>query len=469
MDTVKNRNAAIGSRVAAVDRFWAQESGLGEAGRERLKSVAWSNGYPAPVRVRALELLAAQPGDAARADLRTMTRLMLPTETDLVVVEHLGQLAVANGWTDHAGPLARSWSRPLAAVSDERRPERAALLALFPGQSVEQTLFALFSTPATGEGRQLEWAQKARLAAWEVLARLDPRGVRRGELLASLPAQPGDALVTNLRAAASDLRAVPITDAQLTWVNQARRFDDPVRGEANRVWWTAATRVIAGLPADKQAGLALRHAEPIRWASEHRPEWLAQDRAALLARATANMKGRERATRASQGGSDYGTSLNDQADKLSWADLLTLLVIDEAVRAEGQADALWAQAEKDRADRSTEYGGLISWVNEAGSTGGWRATLYPPRPTQRLGDDRFVASDEMLADGATALTHYHFHAQRVNNADYAGPGPGDLIFANEQGRACVVFTPIRRGVLAVSYYQPGSVVVDLGTIAAGVK
>jgi hypothetical protein len=50
----------------------------------------------------------------------------------------------------------------------------------------------------------------------------------------------------------------------------------------------------------------------------------------------------------------------------------------------------------------------------------------------------------------------------VSNAEFAGPGPGDADYAIEQGRACVVFTSIRAGVLDADYYQPGGVVIDLG-------
>lgn len=468
------------TRVAAVDQFWAQQQGLGEAGREALKSLAWSNKNPGPVRVRALEILADQPGDAEQADFRSLTRLMLPNEIDFTVVRFIAGRAGRGGWREHAGPLARAWSRSLPSVPDAQRPERAALLALYPDASVEQTLMTIFATPATGEGRQLEWAEKARLAAWEVLARLDPRGAQRNSLLASTTATPGDPLMDNLRAASTDLRAVPITAAQLKWVNTLRDFDDPQRGAANRQWWGQASAALASLAPDQQSTIALRHAEPVRWCSVHRPEWLREDREALLDRLRRAMKGQERAARYGSSGSGFGTGLDDVAPKLSWADLLTIAVFNEALRpssteggqpaaAPGIADVLWAQAEQDRADTSTEFGGLLAWTEAAAggsSVGRWKATLYPPRATQRFGDERFVASDDMLADGGRALAHYHFHAQRLDNADYAGPGPGDELYATEQGRACLVFTPLRRGTLAVSYYQPGSVVVELGTLTA---
>ena len=65
---------------------------------------------------------------------------------------------------------------------------------------------------------------------------------------------------------------------------------------------------------------------------------------------------------------------------------------------------------------------------------------------------------------ATALAHYHFHVQRVDNAEFAGPGPGDMDYATDQGRACVVFTSVRAGVLNANYYHAG-VSVNLGEVA----
>lgn len=97
------------------------------------------------------------------------------------------------------------------------------------------------------------------------------------------------------------------------------------------------------------------------------------------------------------------------------------------------------------------------------------AVLYAPRPGQRMGDERFVASDDMLAASDCAIAHYHFHAQRVRNKEYAGPSGGDLQYAARYGRSCLVLTSVGEGVLGVDYYQPNGVVIDLGEIRAGTR
>jgi hypothetical protein len=146
---------------------------------------------------------------------------------------------------------------------------------------------------------------------------------------------------------------------------------------------------------------------------------------------------------------------------MNWADLLSLLVLDRAVHTSGMADKLWGQAQEDKGDTTTEYGGFI------GSDGaGFKANLYPPRPTQRFSDTRFVASDDLLTSGATGLAVYHFHAQNMNNTEAAGPSGGDIEYSRDSGRLCVVFTPVGPNTFDVDAYFGNGVRCDLGTITA---
>ena len=87
-----------------------------------------------------------------------------------------------------------------------------------------------------------------------------------------------------------------------------------------------------------------------------------------------------------------------------------------------------------------------------------------PRPTQRFNDTRFVASDELLTNGATGLVVYHFHAQKFSNAEFAGPSEGDIDYARDSGRLCAVFTPVRKGVFDVDVYFGSRVRCDIGAI-----
>ncbi|MBZ0172669.1 MAG: hypothetical protein K8E66_09845, partial [Phycisphaerales bacterium] len=150
---------------------------------------------------------------------------------------------------------------------------------------------------------------------------------------------------------------------------------------------------------------------------------------------------------------------------MSWGDLLGAAVIDDAVRAPGVAGALLQQAVLDRDDRKTEYGGVLEAVSAAdGRVGGYRVVLFPPRPRDRVHDERFVASRDMLDYSDRALAHYHLQVQRDKNYKYAGPSGGDFRYARLSGRNCVVFTSVGKDRLGVDYYQPDGVVIDLGEI-----
>ncbi|MFT3685424.1 MAG: hypothetical protein QM783_10935 [Phycisphaerales bacterium] len=251
-----------------------------------------------------------------------------------------------------------------------------------------------------------------------------------------------------------ELGCVPLTASELEWLRILKR-------PANADWWKQATSAIAGLSEDKKQGLSMRHAEPIRWAAANEPSWLAMDRGQLAATLADALKGRRMILRSESGG-DAGQKterLADNVERMNWADLVSLMVLDRAVHAPGIAEKFWAQAQEDKGDTTTEYGGFIG---PDGSL--FKANLYPPRPTQRFSDTRFVASDDLLTSGATGLAVYHFHAQNMTNTEAAGPSGGDMEYARDSGRLCVVLTPIGPNTFDVDAYFGSWVRCDLGTI-----
>jgi hypothetical protein len=118
---------------------------------------------------------------------------------------------------------------------------------------------------------------------------------------------------------------------------------------------------------------------------------------------------------------------------------------------------IFSQAEADRTDDTTEYGGVIDLTAI-----GPQAVQY--EPMARINRWKYVPSQTMIQHLYMALAHYHFHAQAYRNGAHAGPGQGDLRMANNLRPNCVVFTFIARDKLNVDYYQSGDVVIDLGTI-----
>jgi hypothetical protein len=117
-------------------------------------------------------------------------------------------------------------------------------------------------------------------------------------------------------------------------------------------------------------------------------------------------------------------------------------------------------ADSDRADKSTEYGGVIGFDT------GVRFSLmeFPPRPGQRIADNRFIASIDMFDASDDALFHFHMHVQRYRNATYAGASAGDIDYAKHHGRSCLLFSFTDRQTLNVDYYQGNGATLDLGEI-----
>lgn len=470
-----NPEEFVSDRLEAVDAIWKRRLTVSRTdAREGMKNIVWSPRYAQPVRERAVWWLLNDAEDKDNLDTRTSLSLRLPQESSPDMIAYICGLAGDRTWPEFAAPAVRSWARRLQGLSDTERAERK-LLEKLSGKSAEAAVFDMFAaTPGVTSGSQaklspqaLERAEKARRAAWEVLTRLDPDGQKRTALLATLtPAAAADPLVSDIRACATDLLCVPLTDSQLQWLTALRDFADKTDGTARRQWWTEAAAAVARLSPQQRTGLRLRHIEPLRWSVTNRPQWASADRETLLKQIADRIKPRTIYTRT--GSSPTAVLTNDDtlsanANSLTWGDCLSILVIDDALATEGVGKELWAQAERDMKDTSTEYGGLIE-VAAPGESKPFRVTLFPPRPTQRGGDNRFVASDDMLRAGTWALAHYHFHAQRISNAEYAGPGPGDEEFATEHGKNCLVFTPVRDGDLNVDFFISGGTKLDLGTL-----
>ncbi len=470
--------AGDNKRLNAVDQAWAEvEAGTGDraATREALKKLVWTIGKPSDrVRVRAIEKLLADETAEGAADNVNLFRLRLPTETGWPVIELLANQAAIHkeddAWKVLTAPFVRSYARSVPTPPDEDRPEKDALLALHPGKDVVEIAFGVFVDPEANGAGDGEFAEKARQGAWDLMGRLDPDGSRRGEILAANPEWENNPAVSELVAVRNAFGVVPVAGSELELAGRMLKRD----GEVEARWWGEVTGAIAGLSEDQRRGLALRHIEPVRWAAKNRAAWVGMDRAGLLAELGTKLKGRK-GWRATAGDSEWrkkGESLKDWEGQLAWGDVLTILVIDEAMREPVIVSELFAQALKDRADESTEYGGLL-WAaeNECAKVpssraehGAFRVTLFEPRPTQRANDRTFIAPEAMFAADARAMAHYHFHVQIAANGEYASPGRGDFEFATSHGRSCLVLTSVRQGVMNVDYYQRGEVVIDLGEV-----
>ncbi|MDX2147804.1 MAG: hypothetical protein SFZ23_09810 [Planctomycetota bacterium] len=492
---MRNPNAGVNRRVAAVDSAWAAAppGAPGHGGtREAMKSLAWSEQTPAPLRLKIVQKLLEDESEEGRRDTREMARLMIPSVRSAAVVALLADAAGERGWEECIPALVRSYARVVESIPDAQRAERRALEKLARGKPVEEIAFEMFLNPPEQEKLQnVDLTERLRLSAWDLLARLDSSGDRRLALLdaltnpSSVPAN--DPLLADIQASARDLRAIPLTGEEIRWLRSKRGdlaqggtlADESTldaRAAADRQRWREARDAIAALPRDRTGPLSLRHVEVVRWASRARPEWTGATRDELLAKVRERLEDRPVNPRSAGQGTFSGRAeetLRDWEASLRWGDLLTLLCVLDAMEDPDVQAAVFRHAELDRKDTTTEYGGVLAASDpprESGSGGPvqgpgvFRITLYPPRPGQRLGDRQFVASDDMLAASDWAIAHYHLHVQKPRNNAYAGPSDGDLDYAQRSRRACLVFTSLNDETLGVDYYQAGDVVIDLGEI-----
>lgn len=138
------------------------------------------------------------------------------------------------------------------------------------------------------------------------------------------------------------------------------------------------------------------------------------------------------------------------------ADLAVCRLLHAAMQAE--AAALFAHADRDLRDTTSELGGLFVWGDDG------RPRYEPVAPLTRGRDTLYLPPERLFERLRDGLAHVHFHVQKHDNGHYAGPGRGDLQFA-ERNRVCaVVFTFVDPDTLNADAFFPGPVVVDLGCI-----
>ena len=439
--------------------------------RTELAPQIWSDVADGKVKAAIVREMLAEKGERSVGEIREELRLNLPHQTSREVVVEVCKAAAERGWKDYTSAIVRAWGRDIPGLSESERVERATLATLWPERTVEATVFDVFLNPPadTEATRRLKLEETYRISAWAVLSREDPSGTKRVGMLrefAGGASGAGKPFVAEILACADELGVVPLTGEELRW---ARRLRDP-KSEVNKKWWVEVLGRTSGLSAEQKAGLALRHLEAVRLAGSWRPEWLTMTRGALLDELRGRLAGRE--VREASDNRPSGVRVRETLEaweaRLVWADVLSVLMLDEAVASESVRRDMFTYVEFDRRDETTEYGGTVdaSPTDLPGQRAVMRAVLYQPRPGQRVSDTTFIASDDMISASDRSLAHFHYHAAERNNAAYAGPSLEDMEYASRFGRSCLVVTSLGSDELAVDYYQPGGIVIDLGLIAA---
>lgn len=400
---------------------------------------------PIEARKAAFERLLEHDRDALGRQLE----LRLPREeSDLWREWVCGRIAEL-AWMEMTPTLIRAWAvpRPAWMIVDAPRPERQALERLYGEDRLPAVLLRelVESDPVV--------QANLRMRCWELLLSLD-REVTLRELLADESIGGDDPLLRDLREVSVELGVLPRTREEILW---ARAICTPPL-EAHRRRVAAA---VESLPASRRQSLRMRDLAIVAAAAAHRPELLAADEealhAALAARLETRDAGRHVADFEGYGGGP-SEALGRRRRELLWSDLVAMHLALEAVEVPQVQQHLFEIADRDRLDRTTEFGGAIA----LDATGRFEVLEFPPR--SRVGDDRFVGPPELFEALRTGLFHFHMHAQQHENRRYAGPHVGDFAFADASGANCLVFTFIDSRTLNLDWYRDGRMVVDLGTI-----
>lgn len=339
--------------------------------------------------------------------------------------------------------LVRSWAMPSVTVSDAVRPERRAIEWILR-QSARRTLNEIVFD------HELPYDTQAEVAAWSVLSRIEPdRRLRK--VLEDAPEFGASFLVSMLKGIAGSVDVLPadhVEVGQLLFLSVT--YDD-----AQIAVWSRyrASQVGKGAPR-----IALRHLPAVAHRDKARDAWSWEQ---WLGHVKTRLEGRKYVSRGEGAGEDAVVSIRpdrlvDHAELLGVADLVVIDHLLDAIKHPLVVRDLFEQAEADRRDTTTEYGGALVW-SERG-----KLDYRPFDPLLRRHDQAYVASTPCMHAVYAGLAHVHFHAQRYDNATWAGPGKGDLDFANAQHVNCVVLTYIDQYTLNIDAYFPGGVVIDLG-------
>ena len=427
-----SRRLATLERLGPIDT-WPDPS----AGRATLERIVLSDRQPDRLRQHAIDRLIGHDPAAFRT---LLDRRFLEIDRWPVIL-HIFDLARQQKWDDFTPMIVRSYARPSARYGDADRPERAVLLDLYSGRNVEDLLLEMFA----GLG-SATFDIDSRVAAWTVLNRLVPPSDVRARLASVPPVTP---LVVDLQAAAAVVDVVPADREAVRWLMT-------LRGAEDGQWWMDVAGVVAGLTPPQRRGLELRHLPVLAEASA---DALRVSRTALVRQIRARLGRSQHAVRREYGAVPGPTSeaFADHEADLVWGDLLVIRYLLQAMGDRRVVTKWFVQADADLLDTRSEHGGVLQFRRDQ-----FIAVPFPP--AYRVHDRKFYSSESLIQAMYHGLAHYHFHVQQHRNAEFAGPGGGDLQFADRLRPSALVLTFIDRDTLNVDYYQPNGVAVDLGMI-----
>ncbi len=417
----------------------------------------------APAYLKALRRMIVQPGFSLElrneawdrlvvndmAGLKSALELNLPRmmiyEWRREICKRVGGL----GWKDLTPTLVRAWAVIIPAYGADlwERPEYLSLVTLWGKDRVPQVLYELLLKADPIKEANL------RSRCWELLLATGERP-RILALLADTQSASTDSFILDMRRSATDLGIIPRNREEILWMRALRM-------PQKRAFWDATRAAAQKLSPEIRETLEPRDLAIIVAAEAWKPELLSATRDQLFAQVSLALSP-EKIRRYGASFEGYGTQLPETPRahdaQLRWGDCAAILIALDALENPAIRAHLFDIADRDQADRLTEYGGLLRLDSNG------RYELVECAPQSRGSDVRFEASQEMFDAGYDALFHFHNHAQTFDNQRYAGPHFGDFGYADATGVNGLVFTFIDRSTMNADYYRRGQVVIDLGTV-----
>ena len=341
--------------------------------------------------------------------------------------------------------LVRSWAMPSTTVSDETRPEPRAIEAITRAKAdvlLKEILFDKHDSYPTA----------TQIAAWTVLFRLLPQDELRG-----LVVQQGDEDASVLMSMLKQCEpAVDVLPADREAIGRLMRlttaFDKPQ--------WSVSARWRSDHAGDGPATLALRHLPALLHMDDQAARWT---RTRWLDHLKKRLADRRHVSRG-DGADEFAVvskrpdRFGDHVDRLGMADMVVLDHLLDAMDNPAIRRSLFEHADADRVDRRSEYGGVLGWAEQGGLA--YRSF----DPLFRRHDEAYLASTRCMQALYVGLAHVHFHAQKYDNALWAGPGKGDLGFAKAHYANAVVLTFVDQNTMNVDAYWADGVIIDLGCV-----
>lgn len=448
-ESVENPAAVLSVGGQSRERYFdaleaARQRGVDEETKAALRRMIAADGFAIDARERAFDLLYETDPKAVVAALENS----LPRMGDVSWRRRVSELVGERKMQELVPTLIRAWANPVPGLAgDEVRPERAALGMIVGEDQVSATLLRTMKEASPTTQANL------RARCWELLMKSGDEARLRA-LLADPGSTQGDAMLTDLARVANELGVLPTTREEILW---ARKLCEPSRA----AFFADAKAALAQMPAARREQLELR-AIPVAVACmKRRPSLLAATEPDLFAEIDARTKGRKKASPDFTGyGDGFTETLYQVRDRLVWSDLAAMALALDVLSEQALRAHLFEVADRDREDRTTEYGGVVALAAGSAST----AEFLEFEPRAKASDIRYESPQALFDALYTGLYHVHFHAQNYENEKYAGPHMGDFAFGDSARCNGLVFTFLSADLLGVDFYRHGRVVVDLGAI-----